>query len=54
MATDEISHETANDIVNQSLEMLECFPLKVLQSNRTLSTGKRSMILQQSLKMLYP
>ena len=43
MATDEISHETANDIVNQSLEMLECFPLKVLQSNRTLSIGKRKV-----------
>ena len=25
--TDEISHETTNDIVNKSLEMLECFPL---------------------------
>ena len=30
MGTDEISHKTANDIVNQSLEMLECSPLKVL------------------------
>ena len=40
METDEISHETANDIVNQSLEMLECSPLKVLRSDRTLSIGK--------------
>ena len=30
MGTDEISHKTANDIVNQSLEMLECSLLKVL------------------------
>ena len=30
METDSISHETANDIVSQSLEMLECSPLKVL------------------------
>ena len=36
METDEILHETANDIINQSLEMLECSPLKVLQSDRTL------------------
>ena len=48
--TDEISHETTNDIVNKSLEMLECFPLKVLQSDRK----ERSRMLQQSLKMLYP
>ena len=43
METDEISHETANDTVNQSLEMLECSPLKVLQSDRTLSIGKRKI-----------
>ena len=30
METDEISHETANGIVKQSLEMLECSPLKLL------------------------
>ena len=41
--TDEILHETANDIVNQSLEMLECSPLKVLRSDRTLSIGKRKI-----------
>ena len=43
METDEISHKTANDIVNQSLEMLECSPLKVLRSDRTLSIGKRKV-----------
>ena len=43
METDKILHETANDIVNQSLEMLECSPLKVLQSDRTLSIGKRKI-----------
>ena len=37
MKTDEIWHETANDIVNQSLEMFECSPLKVLT---ILSIGK--------------
>ena len=55
METDEASHETANDIINQSLEMLECSPLKVLQSDRTLTIGKRKIkMLQQSLKILYP
>ena len=55
METDEVSHETANDIINQSLEMLECSPLKVLQSDRTLTIGKRKIkMLQQSLKILYP
>ena len=43
MGTDEISHKTANDIVNQSLEMLECSPLKVLWSDRT-SIGKKRKI----------
>ena len=43
METDEVSHETANDIVNQSLEISECSPLKVLQSDRTLSIGKRKI-----------
>ena len=53
MGTDEISQETANDIINKSLEMLEWSPLKVLRPDRTLSIGKRkSKILQQSLKML--
>ena len=43
METGEISHETANDIVTQSLEILECSPLKVLCSDRTLSIGKRNI-----------
>ena len=43
METDEISHETANYIVNQSLEILECSPLKVFQSDRTLSICKRKI-----------
>ena len=43
METDEISHETVNDIVNQSLEMLECSPLKLLRSDRALSVGKKKI-----------
>ena len=43
METNEILHETANDIVNQFLEILECSPLKVLWSDRVLSIGKRKM-----------
>ena len=31
MGTNEILHETGNHIVNQSLEILGCSPLKVLQ-----------------------
>ena len=51
METDEISHETANGIVKQSLEMLECSPLKLLWSDRTLSIGKRKIMeLQLNLK----
>ena len=42
METHEILHETENDILNQSLEMLECCPLKVLQSDIT-SVGKRKI-----------
>ena len=41
METDEISQETASDTVNHSLKMLECSPLKVLRSVRSLSVGKR-------------
>ena len=43
METDEILHETANDIVNQSLEMLQCSPLNVLRSDRTFSICKRKI-----------
>ena len=43
METDEISHETANDIVNQSLAILEGSPLKVLRSDKALSIGKRKI-----------
>ena len=39
--TDEMLHELANDIVNQSLEIVQCSPLKVFQSDRTLAIGKR-------------
>ena len=31
------------NIISQSLEMLECCPLKVLWSDRTLSIGKRKI-----------
>ena len=55
MEPDETSYKTANDIVNQSLEILECSPLKVLRSDRTLSISKRkTRMLLQSLKILYP
>ena len=55
MEPDETSHKTANDIVNQSLEILECSPLKALRSDRTLSISKRkTRMLLQSLKILYP
>ena len=55
MEPDETSHKTVNDIVNQSLEILECSPLKVLRSDRTLSISKRkTRMLLQSLKILYP
>ena len=55
MEPDETSHKTAHDIVNQSLEILECSPLKVLRSDRTLSISKRkTRMLLQSLKILYP
>ena len=43
METDEILHETANDIVKQSLEMLECSSLKISRPDRTLSIGKRNI-----------
>ena len=43
MGTDEISQETANVIINKSLGMLECSPLKVLRPDRTLSMGKRKI-----------
>ena len=43
METDEVLHETANNIVNQSLEVLECSPLKVLRSDRALSVGKKKI-----------
>ena len=53
---DGISHEIANYNVNQSLQILECSSLKVLQSDiehYQLVKG-RSRMLQQSFKMLYP
>ena len=43
METDEILYETANDIVNQSLEMLERSSLKISRPDRTLSIGKRNI-----------
>ena len=39
----QMSVETATELVNDSLEMLECSPLKTLCSDRTLKLGKRKI-----------
>ena len=41
MEIDKTSQKTAWNVINQSLEVLECSPLKILQSNWTLLLGKR-------------
>ena len=38
-----MSVEAATEMVNDSLEILECSPLKTLRSNRTLKMGKRKV-----------
>ena len=38
-----MSVEAAMELVNDSLEMLECSPLKMLNSDRTLRLGKRKI-----------
>ena len=43
MELDIVSFETANDLVNQCLESLDCSPLKVAQSDRKLAVGKRKI-----------
>ena len=50
METDEISHETGNYTINQSLELLECSPLKVFDQIEHYQLVKgRSRMLQQIL-----
>ena len=41
--SDQMSVEAAKELVNHSLEMLECSPLKTLRSERTLKLGKRKI-----------
>ena len=41
--SDQMLVETATELVNDSLEMLECSPLKTLRSDRTLKLGKRKI-----------
>ena len=38
--SDQMSVEPATELVNDSLEMLECSPLKALRSGRTLKLRK--------------
>ena len=40
---DKISVETAHEIVDNSLELFDCSPLKNVKSDRTLQTGKRKI-----------
>ena len=40
---DEPSIESARHIVNQSLELLDCSPIKVIRTDRTVSLGKHKM-----------
>ena len=41
--SDQMSVEAAAELVNDSLEILECSPLKTLRSDRTLKLGKRKI-----------
>ena len=41
--SDQMSVEAATELVNDSLEMLECSLLKILRYNRTLKLGKRKI-----------
>ena len=40
---DKILVKTACDLVNKSLELFDCLPLKNVKSDRTLQTGKRKI-----------
>ena len=40
---DKISFETAHDLVDKSLELFDCSPLKNVKPDRTLQTGKRKI-----------
>ena len=40
---DKISVETAHDLVDKSLELFDCSPLKNVKPNRTLQTGRRNI-----------
>ena len=41
--SDQMAVEAATELVNDSLEMLECSPLKTLRSNKTLKLAKRNI-----------
>ena len=41
--SDQMSVEAATELVNDSLEMLECSPMKILRSDRTLKLRKRKI-----------
>ena len=41
--SDQISVEAATKLVNDSLKMLECSPLKTLRSDRIFKLGKRKI-----------
>ena len=41
--SDQLSVEAATELVNDSLEMLECSPMKILRSDRTLKLRKRKI-----------
>ena len=40
---DEISTETGHNVVDKSLELFDCSPLKNVKPDRTLQTGKREI-----------
>ena len=43
VVTDDLSFQAACSLVNQSLEIFDCSPLKVVQLVRTAALGKRKI-----------
>ena len=43
VVTDDLSFQAACSLVNQSLEIFDCSPLKVVQLDRTAALGKRKI-----------
>ena len=41
--TDDLSFEAACSLVNQSFEIFDCSPLKLIQSDKTVALGKRKI-----------